>query len=841
LDATPRDYRFGHCTLEHVERRLLIDGRPARLGSRAFDVLLALIEHRHSPLSKQALIDRVWPDRVVAENNLEVQVWALRKLLGANAIVTVPGRGYRFAIPLEPAVTVPTAAAQTAAAPPRAFAPHERPRLIGREGELRDLRHAIDEHRVVTVAGIGGIGKSLLAQHLLAVERDRRPHGGAWVDLAPLSDPGLVTPTVAAALDVPLAGSDLRRALAAVAAPLQMLVVIDNAEHLAAEVAAVVQALLDAAPGLQFVVTSQVPLKLAAERVLRLGPLAAPHAALPPAEALHYAAVALFVERVRAVQWGFELTDDNVDAVCSLCRRLDGSALAIELAAARVPLLGVAGLERGLDARLDMLTKGRRDAPARQHTLRAALAWTHALLGADEQRLFRRLSVFAGGFSLELAQQVVCDVSLDSPRLLGALDALVDFSLVAVDAADPPRYRLLESPLALARERLDASGEAPALRARHAQAVTQRFLAVAADSAGDRLPPAWAKERLAPDLDNGRAAMAWALHNDATMAIAFVDALTAAMGRLRAVEGRRLWPATEALLDPGMPDSLRLRWTIGASLFHFTERRNAEACVHARRAIVLARQLRDDLALARALSIIAAADDTLGADERRAAKDEMLALETPLTPLRTRINNAQAEFVHATRVGDLDACESAGRRWLELTREPGWDYERGVALNNMADLALARDQPQLAAQLGRELEGQLRESRHVRSLTVARTNLATALLACGDLAGARAMAELAWPMAPAWRLQPYLGVSLALLATLEGRPRAGAALHGFALARLAEAGLKVEINEDRALRRTEMLARAALGDARFDALHRVGESWPDERAGTAGLARIDID
>jgi hypothetical protein len=176
-----------------------------------------------------------------------------------------------------------------------------------------------------------------------------------------------------------------------------------------------------------------------------------------------------------------------------------------------------------------------------------------------------------------------------------------------------------------------------------------------------------------------------------------------------------------------------------------------------------------------------------------------------------------------------------------LTREPGWDYERSVALTNMADLALVRDQPQLAAHLGRELEGQMRESRHVRSLTIARSNLVMALLACGDLAGARAMAELAWPMAPAWRLQPYLSVPLALLATLEDRPRDGPGLHGFARARLAEAGLKVEINEDRALRRTEALARAALGDARFEALHRVGESWPDERAGTAGLAPIDID
>lgn len=837
MEPTPRDYRFGRYTLKPVQRQLLVDGVAAKLGARAFDVLLALIEHRHSPLPKRELIDRVWPDVVVEENNLEVHVWALRKLLGAQAIATVPGRGYRFALPIDQEIGTHTPA--TSALPIRSA--EQLPQLIGRDGDLAALRHEVDEHRLLTITGVGGIGKSLLAQHLLVIERDRRPHGGAWVDLSPLSDPALIAATVAAALELPLSGADLRRALAAAAAPLKLLIVLDNAEHLVADVAQLVQALLDAAPGLHVVVTSQVPLQLASERVVRLGPLPAPDAALPPGEAMTYGAVALFVERVQAVQRGFELSEANVNAVCSLCRRLDGSALAIELAAARAPLLGVHGLEQGLDERLDLLTKGRRDAPSRQHTLRAALDWTHALLGVDEQRLFRRLSVFAGGFSLELAQKVACDEALDRRRLLDALGALVDHSLVAVDAADPPRYRLLESPLALARERLVASGEAATLHERHAHVVSGHFLAVNADGTSGRLRVGQVLEQLSPDLDNGRIAMAWALQNDAAMAVALVNPLTNAFGRLRAVEGRRLWPATEALLDPGMPAELRLRWILGATLFHFTERRNAEACVHARRAVLLARQLRDDGSLARALSIIAAVDETLGADERRAAIDEMLALESPQTPLQVRINNAQAEFVYAHRVGDSGRCEAAGRRWLELTRAPGWDYERGVALSNMADLALALGQPRLAVQRGRELELQLRGSRHVRSLAIARSNLVTALLACDEVPGAREMAELAWPMAAAWRLQPYLGVALALLSTLEGRPRAGAGLHGYARARLAEAGVHVETNEDRALQRTETLAREVLGDTRFEVLHRVGESWPDERAGAVGLAPTDID
>ncbi len=275
--------------------------------------------------------------------------------------------------------------------------------------------------------------------------------------------------------------------------------------------AEVLRALLDAAPGLHVVVTSQVPLRLAAERVVRLGPLPTPDAALPPGEAMTYGAVALFVERVQALQRSFELSEGNVNAVCSLCRRLDGSALAIELAAARVPLLGVHGLEQCLDERLELLTKGWRDAPSRQHTLRAALDWSHALLDADEQRLFRRLSVFAGSFSLDLAHRVVSDEALDRRRLIDTLDALVDHSLVAVDAADPPRYRLLESPLALAREHLIASGEAATLLERHARVVSEHFLALNADGASGRLRLGQVLERLSPDLDNGRMAMAWAL------------------------------------------------------------------------------------------------------------------------------------------------------------------------------------------------------------------------------------------------------------------------------------------------------------------------------------------
>lgn len=839
MDATRIDYRFGRYALRPVQRQLLCDGVPLKLGARAFDVLHALVEQRHRHFPKAELIERVWPDVVVEENNLEVHVWALRKLLGAQAIATIPGRGYRFALPLD---GEPGAPAQVEPLR-RGALPRRLPPLVGRDAELAALCHAVDEHPLITVTGVGGIGKSLLAQHLLALESDKRLHGVCWIDLTRLTDSALVCATVAGALGLSLGGGDPRRALAAAAAPLKLLMVLDNAEHMVAEVAAAVQALLDAAPALHIVVTSQVPLKMSQERVHRLGPLAAPQPlpALPsPHEAMTFGAVALFVERVAALQPRFALSDANLAAVCSLCRHLDGSPLAIELAAARVPLLGVHGLERALDERLQLLTQGRRGAPARQHTLRAALEWSWALLSTDEQCAFRRLAVFAGSFTLEMAQQVAADPELDRWRLLSALDALVDHSLVAVQEAEPPRYRLLESALALAREKLTESDERAALQERHARTVLAHFMAVNHEYVNDRLRRDQMLDHLAPELDNGRAAMAWALLHDAVLAVSLVTPLTNAFGRTLGTESSSWWPATEALLRDDMPADVRLAWTLGAAMFHYTEFLSARACSFAHAAVALARQAGDTRRLALALGIVAAGDESAGVEARQAALAEMRALQATGAPLLSRISGAQAEFVFGYRNGDLDACEAAGLRWLELTRVPGWEYDRSVVLSNMADLSLARGQVEQAVAMGRELEAQLRESRHLHSLAVARANLATALLAAGLTADARRMAELGWPMAEAWRLQPYWGVTLALLAAQECRPRAAAALLGYAQARQAAAGTVLETNEARAMAQARAIALSALGEAAFDILEHGGQGWADPRAGAVALARSDL-
>lgn len=842
MDTTRTQFRFGRYLLQPAQRRLLCDGEPVKLGARAFDVLQALVEQRQRHLPKAELIERVWPDVVVEENNLEVQVWALRKILGATAIATIPGRGYRFTLPLDDeALPVPAPVAANASR--RDTLPARLPPLIGRDSELAALRHAVDEYPLVTLTGVGGMGKSLLAQHLLVLERDTRPHGVCWVDLAALVDPALVCAAIAGALGLSLGAGEPHRALALAVAPLKILLALDNAEHLVDAVAAAVRTLIESAPGVHLVVTSQLPLKLAQERVLRLGPLATPpdaaHAALDAREAMTYGAVALFAERVAALQPRFVLGEDNVAEVCELCRRLDGSPLAIGLAAARVPVLGVAALARALDERLQLLTKGARGAPARQLSLRAALEWSYALLGPDERCAFRRLAVFAGSFTLELAQQVCSDAALDRWQLLAALDALVDHSLVAVQDGEPLRYRLLESPQALAREQLAASDEQATLQERHARAVQALLHALNHDFAMDRLRRDRLLALTAPDLDNGRAAMAWALQHDAALALGLVTPLTNVLGRMRGAEGRRLWPATEPLLHDGLPAELRLEWLTGAALFHFSDYQNARAVAFARRALALARELGDPRRMVLALGIIAARDEQAGPAERDAAMREMRERLTPDLPLLTRVNAAQTEFVYTQRSGDVERAEAVGQRWLALTREPGWEYDHVIVLTNMADLALVRGDVAQAVQLGRELERQLEDSRLLRSLTVARSNLAIALLAAGETAQVRAVAERGWPMAASWRLQPYWAVIFAGLAAQEGRVRSAAGLLGCAHARLAALGGEPEPNEARALAEAERLARAGLEPSAFDAQREAGAAWDDERLGAAGLARAD--
>ena len=446
-----------------AERQLLVDGQSAPVGSRAFDVLLALIERRDRVVTKDELLDLAWPGVVVEENNLHVQVSALRKHLGARAVVTIPGLGYRFTLEPESREGRPEGAA------PRHNLPASLNRFIGREREIGTLKALLADQRLVTIAGLAGNGKTRLALHL-AHELLPKFADGAWfVELAPVSDDARVAQAVGAALGVhEHADGGIAAALVQWARSRSVLLVLDNCEHVLRGASELARQLLHAGPGVRLLTSSREPLHIVGEAVYPLVPLPTPDSRYAiAAEVLQqYDSVALFIERATAANASFRFGNANAAAVASICRRLDGIPLAIELAAARVRGLSAEHIASHLDDRFRLLIGGDRTAAPRQQTLRASLDWSHDLLSTQERTLFRRLCIFAGGWTVEAAEAVCGCGEVRGDDVLELLAQLVEKSLVDIDAFGE-RYRLLETVRQYAAERLDASGEAAALRERH--------------------------------------------------------------------------------------------------------------------------------------------------------------------------------------------------------------------------------------------------------------------------------------------------------------------------------------------------------------------------------------
>ena len=513
--------RFGRFELQPAERRLLEDGRPVVLGARAFDLLVMLVERAGQLVAKNDLLMLVWPGLVVEENNLQVQISALRKVLGQSAVATVPGRGYRFELSVEPADAFAAQTARskpaTAAAAPgplraRTNLPAGHLSLYGRAQDLATIKALLRKHVVVTIVGAGGIGKTRVAQAVaadIAVESAADFRDGVWwVELAALSDGALVPTTVAHALGVKLPGDrPAVEAAVSLLASQRLLLVLDNCEHLAESVAEFVESVRAAAPQVRILVTSQETLKTVDEHIYRLGGLTVP-VDDGAANALQAGAIELFVARAQGADPNFALTPAQAPAVIEICRRLDGIPLAIELAAARLPLLGVEGLRTRLDERFNILTAGARVVLRRHQTLRSTLEWSHGLLTAEEQTVFRRLGVFAGSFTLEAAQHVVSDERIDMWAALDHLGALVDKSLVLAEGDPVPRYRLLETTRAYALERLAEAGETERMLRRHAEAILALLAAYEKDDRRWRKTPADTAPLVA-EIDNLRAALAW--------------------------------------------------------------------------------------------------------------------------------------------------------------------------------------------------------------------------------------------------------------------------------------------------------------------------------------------
>ena len=457
-------YQFGRVEVRPATRQLLVDNQPAALGARAFDLLLALIERRDRLVTKNELLELVWRGLIVEENNLQVQVSALRKLLGQDAIATVAGRGYRFTLEPTEAVAPP---------PPTPVAKHNLPAqvasFVGRERELIDLRAMLARHRLVTLVGVGGIGKTRLALQLAGSVADAHADGTWFVDLAPISDPRLVVNAVASALGVREdPGRPVIETLRQFVADRSVLLVLDNCEHLLAACAQPTRELLQAGRGVTILATSREPLHVPGEATFPVAPLPAPDPSGDPAPdtLVGYDAVQLFLDRAIDARPDFALTSENAAAVARICRDLDGIPLALELAAARVRSMSASSIAGHLTDRFALLKGSDPTALPRQRTLRAAIDWSYDLLAPPERALLQRLSVFAGGFALDAAEAVGTGDDVVPIDVVDLLGHLVDKSLVAFDA-QKERYRLLETVRQYALERLAESGDDACTRDRH--------------------------------------------------------------------------------------------------------------------------------------------------------------------------------------------------------------------------------------------------------------------------------------------------------------------------------------------------------------------------------------
>jgi predicted ATPase/DNA-binding winged helix-turn-helix (wHTH) protein len=441
--------RFGRVTLLPGQRQVLLGDEPARLGGRAFDLLNTLVARRGQILRKQELLELVWPGMVVEENNLQVQICALRKLLGPQAILTVPGRGYAFSPGVEvkespgaPSINIRRGARRAASTP-----------LRGRSTELTALRQLVQAHRLVTVAGPGGIGKSRLVQaaltggfaapDILAMELATVPPGAQVATvmscIARLLDLNFNKPPSACQFAGALAGAP-------------MMLVLENAEHVLDATSELADALLEHAADVRIVCTSRAPLKSRSEQVLRLGPLMLP-AGDDPSAARDNPALLLLLDIISALQSRNEFADAELHEAVTICRHLDGVPLAIELAGSRVPLLGIAAVRRHLAQRFRLLATDARGAVPRHRSLRASIEWSWGLLGPREQEALVAVSRHPGRFSLGMARQALGPLAANEWDAMELVGALVDHSMVLAESGSRSEFRLLESTRLFAQEK----------------------------------------------------------------------------------------------------------------------------------------------------------------------------------------------------------------------------------------------------------------------------------------------------------------------------------------------------------------------------------------------------
>ncbi|PIT03621.1 ATPase [Bradyrhizobium nitroreducens] len=556
---------FGPFRLFPKSRLLEKEGAPLHVGGRALDILIVLAERPGEVIDKRELVKRIWADVNVDEGSLRFHVAALRKVLGdtgksARYVLNVPGRGYCFVASFAQAAPQ-VAPASAEITPPRAL-PAQLAKMVGREEVIEKISNGLALHRFMTVVGPGGIGKTAVA--VTVGHRRSADFGGRvfFVDFSPLRDASHVTTTIASVLGLTVNSEDPTPAILTYLKTGPSLLIFDSCEHVLDNLAPFVERIVREAPQLRVLATSRESFRSEGERIFRLFPLDCPpeREGLEAAEVLAYPAAQLFVERIAQSSGPFQLSAEEAPLVASICRRLDGIALAIELAAGRVNAYGIAGTASLLDSRFSLQWRGRRTAVPRHQTLAAALDWSYDLLPPAESATLRRLSVFAGPFAPEAAAAVASGDGLSTSETLEAIDSLVTKSLISPSGSRTLRYRLLDTTRTYALGKLNELGESRQFARRHAEHFRDLLERAGTDISTPL--PEWLST-YGGELDNVRAALDWAFAagGDARLGIALTATAVPLWVRLSlfAECRERCRTALAALGDDGGNDRIRMQ------------------------------------------------------------------------------------------------------------------------------------------------------------------------------------------------------------------------------------------------------------------------------------------
>ncbi|WP_374433995.1 winged helix-turn-helix domain-containing protein [Inhella sp.] len=792
--------------LDIANARLTRAGAPVELPPKAFAVLAHLAQRPGELVLKDQLLDAVWGRRFVSEGAIKTVVSELRAALGDDPraprwIETVQRRGYRFVAAVQGQQQEPA----EAAAPQPPQGPERSPprpgnlptglgALLGRADELRTLASLGRAARLITVTGTAGVGKTRLALEAAAARRAAQADGVWLLELAPLQAPTaqMLRATIARTVLGSSIGSESDAGLVRALHGLELLLVVDNAEHVLEPLAPLLAHLHTQLPGLHLLVTSREPLHIPGEQLLNLAPLALPReeagGTTPPAPADGAASLRLLVARIEARLPGFAPDAAQQAALARLCRLLDGLPLALELAAARVPVLGVHGLVEHLEAddraamRLQLLTQGPRTAVPHQRTLRATLDWSHALLTPDERRLFRRLAVFRGGFTLAAAQAVAADNGEPPWSVLDRLDALVAKSLVVAQRAGDaaPRFGLLESLREYAWEQLDAAGEGPGTARRHLAWACAHWREAARTALSEPVLP-WS-ERLLPELDNLRAALRWgaeacgAASAEATVVDDVLGLLAASAPFWQRVglsaEGGR-WCQTLGEWAAGHPDPLRRAdhdLTV-ATLCRFTPLGTAEdnlARAHRAAAAYAARGDIDNEYLAQYLCWVLALEVSEAVDRQEALARLQALVQPHWGPLETRfVRSIVAQ--EARLRGDTEAFLATSRALVADLQAAGAQVESWTTTFMLMLAEHDQGSAERALALGQAALDDIRAAGLLRSQAQLLCMHTAMRAEAGDCAGTRTALVDALPLLGGMQACEVLLLALAWLAWHEGR------------------------------------------------------------------------